>query len=171
MVRAYPDYGPYVDALAETVCEGLEQLPGATVLYSAHGLPQKIIDRGDPYLDHVRRTVAALAERLPGVPHRLAFQSKVGPVQWLKPSLEEVLRELASEKVADLVVVPLSFVSDHIETLHELDIEYREIATGLGFRGYHRSAALNTRPAFIRALALRVRRALEAPVDRGVQDA
>ena len=167
VVRAYPDFGPYVEALAETVREGLEHLPGATVLYSAHGLPQKIVDRGDPYRDHVQRTVAALAERLPGAPHRLAFQSKVGPVQWLKPSLEEMFRQLASEGVEDLVVVPISFVSDHIETLHELDIEYREFATDLGFRGYHRSAALNTRPAFIRALALRVGQALEAPEAQG----
>jgi ferrochelatase len=133
------------------------------ILFSAHGLPQKIIDRGDPYLDHVQRTVAGLMQRLPAVPHRLAFQSRVGPVKWLEPSLGWMLESLAGEGVRDLVVVPISFVSDHIETLHELDIEYREIAAHLGISGYRRAAALNTRPAFIRALAARVHLALESP--------
>jgi ferrochelatase len=163
VVGDYPDYAPYVDALAETVREGLERLPGATVLYSAHGLPQKIIDRGDPYLDHVQRTVAALAQRLPDVPWRLAFQSRVGPVKWLEPALGNELAALAGEGVRNLVVVPISFVSDHIETLHELDIEYREAAAGLGITGYVRAAALNTRPAFIAALAQRVRQVLGDP--------
>lgn len=164
VVRAYPDYGPYVDALAETVQEGLAGLPGATIVYSAHGLPQKLIDRGDPYLAHVRRTVAALTERLPReILQRLAFQSRVGPVRWLEPSLQTVIQELAAAGVDRLVVVPLSFVSDHIETLHELDVEYREAAAQLGICDYYRCAALNSRPAFIHALALRVREALQEP--------
>jgi len=162
VVRAYPDYAPYVDALAETVREGLARLPGATVVYSAHGLPQKLVDRGDPYLEQVRRTVAALAERLPReIPQRLTFQSRVGPVRWLEPSLHAMFQELAAAGVERLVVVPLSFVSDHIETLHELDVEYRAAAAQLGIREYDRCAALNTRPAFIHALALRVREALQ----------
>ncbi|MHB8765212.1 MAG: ferrochelatase [Deferrisomatales bacterium] len=158
-VRSWPEFGPYADALAEAVREALGALPGATVLYSAHGVPVKLIDEGDPYLDQVQATVAAVTARLPGVPHPLAFQSRAAPVRWLEPSVEEALRALAAEGARPLVVVPVSFVSDHIETLHEIDVEYRELAEQLGIAGFARSPSLNTRPAFIRALAELVRSA------------
>jgi ferrochelatase len=146
-----------VEALWETLFEGLTALPGATVLFSAHGLPARIVEEGDPYLDHVRRTVEALAERMPGVDYRLAFQSRAGPVRWLEPSVAQMLGTLAEERIERVVVVPVSFVSDHIETLFELDVEYREVAARLGIREFFRAPALNTRPAFIRALGELVR--------------
>jgi ferrochelatase len=157
VVPSWHDFGPYADALAEAVKEALEGLAGATVLFSAHGLPVRLIEKGDPYLEQIQGTVAAVMERLPGVPHRLAFQSRVGPVRWLEPAVGDALRTLAREGVRRLVVVSVSFVSDHIETLHEIDVEYAELARHLGFEAFRRTPSLNTRPAFIHALAELVR--------------
>ncbi len=158
LIRSFPDHPGYLAALAETVEERLLSLPAgersrAVVLFSAHGVPQALVDGGDPYRDELERTVRGVMARLGGQPHRLAFQSKLGPVKWLSPSLGESLRELAGQGAPPVVVVPVSFVSDHIETLHELDIEYAELARGLGFSRYLRAPALNARPAFISALA------------------
>jgi len=157
VIRSWQDFPPYADALAETVREGMEGVPGATVVLSAHGIPVRLVNEGDPYLEHVRATAAALGERLPGVGCRLAFQSRAGPVRWIEPYLPQTIEALAREGVKSVLVVPLSFVSDHIETLHELDIETRDLAHRLGIREFRRAPALNTRPAFIRALAELVR--------------
>lgn len=153
VVASWHDAPPYLDALAGAVAEGLRELPEATVLFSAHGLPVKLVEQGDPYLGQVQGTVAGVVGRLPGVPWRLAFQSRTGPVRWLEPSTPDALRALAREGVKDVLVVPVSFVSDHIETLHELDIEYGELARELGLRAFRRCPSLNTRPDFVRALA------------------
>lgn len=153
VIRSWEDFPPYAAALAECVREVRDDVGDATVLFSAHGLPVKLIERGDPYLDHVRATVAAVMEHFPGVPHRLAFQSRAGPVRWLEPSVADELQVLAAQGVRRVVVVPVSFVSDHIETLHEIDVEYGELARSLGFEAFRRSPSLNTRPAFVRALA------------------
>ncbi len=158
VIRSWEDFPPYVEALAQCVREALAGLEGATVLFSAHGLPVKMVEQGDPYLDQVHATVDAVMARLPGVPHRLAFQSRAGPVRWLEPSVADELRALAAQGVRRLAVVPVSFVSDHIETLHEIDVEYGELARSLGFEAFVRSPSLNTRPAFIQALAELVRR-------------
>ncbi|MDW7711894.1 MAG: ferrochelatase [Deferrisomatales bacterium] len=157
VIRSWEDFPPYVSALAACVREALEGLEGATVLFSAHGLPVKLIEGGDPYLGHVQATVAAVMTHLPGVPYRLAFQSRTGPVRWLEPSVADELAALAGQGVKRVVVVPVSFVSDHIETLHEIDVEYRELAESLGFEVFRRSPSLNTRPSFVRALAQLVR--------------
>jgi len=157
VVRSWQDFGPYADALAEALTEALAGLDGATVLFSAHGLPVRLIEKGDPYLEQVQATVAAVMERVPGVPYRLAFQSRAGPVRWLEPAVADELKTLAEEGVRHLVVVPVSFVSDHIETLHEIDVEYGELARHLGFDVFRRTPSLNTRPTFIRALAELVR--------------
>ncbi|MEW6487223.1 MAG: ferrochelatase [Thermodesulfobacteriota bacterium] len=157
VIRSWEAYPPYASALAECVKEGLEELEGATVLFSAHGLPVKLIEGGDPYLGHVQATVAAVMTHLPGVPHRLAFQSRTGPVRWLEPSVADELAALAGQGVKRVVVVPVSFVSDHIETLHEIDVEYGALARSLGFEAFRRSPSLNTRPSFVRALAQLVR--------------
>ncbi|GAB4255387.1 ferrochelatase [Deferrisoma sp.] len=161
VIRSWHDHPLYLDALAEAVAEGLEGFEGATVLFSAHSLPQRLIDRGDPYLDHIRTSVAGVVERLGHPPHRLAFQSRTGPVRWLGPGVEETLRELAAAGVERVCAVAVSFVSDHIETLHEIDVEYAELARFLGIGGFRRAPSLNTRPAFIRALAALAREAGE----------
>jgi ferrochelatase len=96
-------------------------------------------------------------------PHILAYQSRVGPVEWLQPYTEDAIPELAEKGVKDLVVVPISFVSEHIETLQEIDIEYREVAEQAGIHNFRRVPALNTHPVFVKALADLVLDALKSP--------
>ena len=131
----------------------------AVILFSAHGLPQKFIDEGDPYVEHIQATRWGILERL-NLPNRqlLAYQSRTGPVKWLGPGTEETIEELGREGVKDVIVIPLSFVSDHIETLYEVDMLFADAARDAGITGYYRPAALNTHPLFIDALAGLVRR-------------
>jgi protoporphyrin/coproporphyrin ferrochelatase len=160
VVRQWFDHPGYVGALAETVRDALEGFserdPGATsLLYSAHSIPVRYVDEGDPYLAQTQRTVALVNERLghQRPPSILAFQSKVGPVKWLEPATDEVIRNLGRRVLHQLLVVPVSFVSDHIETLYEIDILYRELAATSGILRFRRAASLNLSPAFIGALA------------------
>jgi len=156
----------YIDALAEKVETGLASFPdraGVQLLFSAHSLPQSFIAEGDPYLEQIQTTVRLVMERFEGVQHRLAFQSRAGPVKWLEPSTDDTLKELAASGCRSLLVVPLSFVSDHIETLHEIDIEYAAEAHKLGISDFRRTESLNSSPAFISCLAELVRQALETP--------
>lgn len=145
----------YIDAMAEKIREGLTRfhpLADVELLFSAHSLPQSFIDEGDPYLAHVQESVRLIMERF-SMPHHLSFQSRAGPVKWLEPSTDDMLKQLAERGVKNLLVVPLSFVSDHIETLHEIDIEYSKKAWELGFAKFERMPSLNSSPAFIAALA------------------
>ena len=158
-IEHYASDSGYLDAMAETVRRAWRRIPephrdAAVILFSAHGLPQKFIDEGDPYVDHIQATRAGILERL-GLKNRelLAYQSRTGPVKWLGPGTEEVIAELGHEGVRDLLVVPLSFVSDHIETLYEVDLLFAETARGAGITGYYRPEALNSEPLFIEALA------------------
>ena len=165
-VRSYAGHPAYLDALAAKVREGLATWPPAErkaveVIFSAHALPQRMIDAGDPYLEETRRTVQGVLERIGPVSHHLAFQSRSGPVRWLRPGTDEVIRRLASEGARSLLLVPVSFVSDHIETLYEIDILYRDLARSLGVTVYRRTPSLNTDPAFITALARIVQERLE----------
>ncbi len=140
----------YIEALAETISRALERSPGAEVLFSAHSLPAKLIADGDPYAEHTIATIRAVGKQL-DIKWHLGYQSKSGPVRWLEPSTDDVLRRLSAEGVKDVVVVPISFVSDHIETLYEIDILYKKVAEDLGMRLY-RAESLNTHPLFIGAL-------------------
>ena len=153
-VRSYPDHPGYITALSEKIAETLRGArPGAIhLLFSAHGVPKSFIDGGDPYQEEIGRTVAAVMRGFPGVPHSIAYQSRAGRAQWLAPdSVSEVAR-LGKEGLDTLVVVPVSFVSDHIETLHELDIRLKDTAERAGIRTFLRVPALNDSPVFIRAL-------------------
>ncbi len=157
------DHPLYIAALAEKIEAGLAAFPDRTkvqLLFSAHSLPQSFINEGDPYLDHIRTTVRLVMERFSDVSHHLAFQSRAGPVKWLEPSTDDKLKELAHSGCTDLLVAPLSFVSDHIETLHEIDIEYAGEARKLGITDFRRIESLNSSPAFIRCLAELVRHAV-----------
>ncbi|KAF0145262.1 MAG: ferrochelatase [Nitrospirae bacterium] len=120
------------------------------VLFSAHSLPQKFIDEGDPYVQHIKGTIDGIAKRIE-IKWHLSYQSKSGPVKWLEPSTDEKLKELAAKGVRNILVVPISFVSDHIETLYEIDILYRQMAEGLGLC-LRRTESLNTHPVFIEAM-------------------
>jgi ferrochelatase len=160
----------YLDALAATVREALAGFPEekrgrVVLLFSAHGLPQRFIDAGDPYVGETEATVRGVLARL-SLPnrHALGFQSRTGPVKWIGPGTDEILRDLGSRGVREVLVVPVSFVSDHIETLYELDQLFADVARKAGIADYRRSAVLNTHPLFIDALAGLVERHLaEAP--------
>jgi ferrochelatase len=168
-IDSYPADSRYLDAMTDTVRQAWEHIPSANrartvILFSAHGLPQKFIDDGDPYVDHIQATRAGILARL-NLPNRqlLAYQSRTGPVKWLGPGTEEVIQELGREGVRDLLVVPLSFVSDHIETLYEVDMLFRDVARDVGVTGYYRPDALNSHPLFVGALAGLVREHLGGP--------
>jgi len=156
-VCCYPDAAGWIAALSRLTGDGIARAraSGAAVrvLFSAHGLPEKIVARGDPYPDHVRRSaeacVAALA--IDGLDWRLAYQSRVGPLAWIGPATEDEIRAAGAAGKA-LVVVPLAFVSEHSETLVELDIEYREVAAAAGVAAYVRVPTVGADPAFIGAL-------------------
>ena len=158
------DHPLYIQALAERIRDGLSGFPDqeqVELLFSAHSLPQSFIDEGDPYLAHIQTTVRLVMEQFGNIRHHLAFQSRAGPVKWLEPSTDDKLQELATKGCKSLLVVPLSFVSDHIETLHEIDIEYAAEAKKLGIGDFRRVASLNCSPTFIRCLAELVRTALK----------
>lgn len=149
----------YLKALAEQISEEIKKFPDPNprnvhLLFSAHSVPQSYIAEGDPYLRHTQETVRLVSERLGNVsPVHLSFQSKVGPVKWLEPSTEQKLRELGAKGIEQILAIPISFVSDHIETLYELDILYKRVADEIGIRAYRRVPALNCLPSFIQALA------------------
>lgn len=164
----YADDAAYLDAMADTVRAAWERIADdrrrhTVIVFSAHGLPTRFIDEGDPYVSHIEATRAGILERL-GVSNRqvLAYQSRTGPVRWLGPGTETVLTQLGQEGVRDVLMVPLSFVSDHIETLYEIDMLFADAARAAGITGYHRAGALNTHPMFIDALGRLVTRHLSS---------
>lgn len=167
IIDRWPTHPGFLDAMAESVREGLQRVPeeerdDAIILFSAHSLPLSIIDRGDAYPQEVGASVAGVMERL-GAQNRylLSYQSEVGPVRWLGPSTESVIRRLGERGDRSVVVVPIAFTSDHIETLSELDIEYGLVARRAGIVHYVRAPALNDRPTFLEALGDVVHRHLE----------
>jgi ferrochelatase len=157
-VWSYATDPDYLSAIEAPIREALREMPGATVLFSAHSLPKRQIESGDPYEHEIHATVEALKERLGDIPggFQLAYQSRVGPIRWLEPNVSQTLKTLGGR---DVIVVPISFVSEHIETLHELDIEYAHLAKACGVRTYRRVPTPGIHPAFIRCLT---RKTLEA---------
>lgn len=151
-VDAWFDQPDYVTCLAETIQDGMENFGSDKVqlVYSAHSLPVKFIDEGDPYLDHINKTITAV-EKITGVAGKLCFQSRSGPVEWLAPSTPDTLQELAGQGCKNVLMVPISFVSDHVETLYEIDIQYKELADDLGIT-LKRTESLNAKPSFIAGL-------------------
>ncbi len=166
-VDRYADDALYLDALAQTALIALrrfENPAGVHVLFSAHGVPVSLIKSGDPYEREIHQTVKGVVERLPpGQKWSLSYQSKVGPVKWLTPATADHLPALAKAGVKQVLIIPVAFVSDHIETLHEQRILLRGISLQAGIERYEVANALNDCRLFARALARLVRRA-EAPV-------
>jgi protoporphyrin/coproporphyrin ferrochelatase len=158
----------YLQSMAELIAQELEQFPNPNevhIFFSAHGVPKSYVEEaGDPYQQEIEECTALIMQTLnrPNA-HTLAYQSRVGPVEWLQPYTEDALKELGAQGVKDLVVVPISFVSEHIETLQEIDIEYREVAEESGIHNFRRVPAPNTHPVFINALADLVIDALKNP--------
>ena len=167
-VREFYQHPLYLDALVERINQGLARFPaGAEVhlLFSAHGVPESVIRADDPYQEQTETTMRLVMERGGwGHPHQLCYQSKVGPGRWLAPSLHTALPALHAGGARYLLVVPVSFVTDHIETLFEIDVEARHQAGVLGFKQFEMMPALNDSPLFIRALADLVQRAAQ-PVE------
>jgi ferrochelatase len=130
-------------------------------VFSAHSVPVAVIEKGDPYQRHIEETVELLMRR-GGWPnrHRLCYQSKVGASRWLQPSLHRAIRDLAAERVEEVCIVPIAFVSDHVETLGEINHEAREEAAALGIKQFEMTSGLNDSPTFIAALADLVETAL-----------
>jgi ferrochelatase len=154
----------YLDSLVEKIDEALARFPQperAEIVFSAHSVPLSVVAKGDPYQRHIEETVELLMERGRwSNPHRLCYQSKVGASKWLQPSLHRTIRDLAAEGIGKVCVVPIAFVSDHVETLGEIDHEAREEATALGIKQFEMTAGLNDSPTFIAALADLVESAL-----------
>lgn len=147
----------YLDALKETIDRTLERFEDPLrpeLIFSAHSVPLAVVERGDPYQRQIEETVALLVERGRwSNGHRLCYQSKVGASRWLQPTLRGTLRQVAEDGIEEVCVVPISFVSDHVETLGEIDHEARALAARLGIRRFKMTPGLNDSPAFIRALA------------------
>ncbi len=142
----------------------------AHIFFTAHGVPKSYVEEaGDPYKQQIEDCSLLIINELEKClghsnPHTLSYQSRVGPVEWLKPYTEEVLADLGRSNVNDLIVVPISFVGEHIETLQEIDIEYKEIAEKAGIKNFRRVKALNTHPTFIEGLSDLVISCLEGPL-------
>jgi protoporphyrin/coproporphyrin ferrochelatase len=171
-IRSWYDHPGYIDAMAGLIANEIRACGNparAHVFFSAHGVPKSYVEEaGDPYQKEIEACARLIMQRLDvllghGNPFTLAYQSRVGPVEWLKPYTEDALRELGAQGVEDLVVVPISFVSEHIETLEEIDIEYRELAEESGIGNFRRVPAMDTDPTFIRSLADLVQQAMAGP--------
>ena len=163
VIDRWPTHAGFIDAMTETVREGLAKFDEADrddvlILFSAHSLPMSVINRGDAYPAEIGASVHEVMKRLDyDHEYLLAYQSDVGPVPWLGPSTETVLEDLGAKRRKNVLVVGIAFTSDHIETLHELDIEYGELAHERGITNYVRAPALNGMPLFQDALAEIVR--------------
>src|SRR5256885_2934913 len=156
----------YIDAVAAAVDASLREMDDplhTDIIFSAHSVPLSVIEQGDPYQRQIEHTVDLVWQRgrWPARRH-LCYQSKVGASKWLRPSMHETIKNLAASGSKHVLVVPISFVADQVETLHEIDIEHREQARGLGIEEYRMMPGLNDSTAFIAALANLVRRRVSA---------
>ena len=160
-IESYPTEPGFIDASVELVKQGLVEAGAGLkrVLFSAHGLPERIVKAGDPYQAQVERTARAIAQRIDGVDWSVCYQSRVGPLKWIGPSTDAEIARAGADKVR-VVLYPLSFVSEHSETLVELDIDYRHLAKEAGVPVYVRVPTVGTHPLFIGGLARLVRDAL-----------
>ena len=160
-IESYPTEPGFIAASVELVRQGLAEAGTGPrrVLFSAHGLPERVIKAGDPYQTQVEQTAKAIAAGLGVVDWSICYQSRVGPLKWIGPSTDAEIRRAGADKVA-VVVYPLAFVSEHSETLVELDIDYRLLAGEVGIPTYVRVPTVGTHPLFIAGLARLVRNAL-----------
>jgi len=164
VIREFYRHPAYLDALAGRINETLARFDspeGVHLVFSAHNVPASVIAAGDPYRAQIEETVRLVIER-GGWPHpaHLCYQSKVGGARWLEPTLEQTIAKLAAGGASSLLVVPIAFVSDHVETLSEINIEARAQAARAGIRQFEMMPGLNDSPPFIRALTELVKSAL-----------
>jgi protoporphyrin/coproporphyrin ferrochelatase len=158
-VEYYYDFAPYLDSLIERINQTFQKFPAEKrdevhILFSAHGTPMKLVREGDPYSGQICETVSAVKTRGGWTnDHTLCFQSKVGPQKWLTPSTPAVVEELAAKGVKNMLVVPIAFVSDHLETLFELGLEYSHLAKEKGVEQFEVMEGLNDSELFAESLA------------------
>jgi len=152
IISSWCDYPLFIEAWIEQIKQSFEKYGhDCFVLFSAHGIPLSLYKKGDPYILEVERSVKAIANKMKLQQFKIGYQSRTGPVKWVKPSTEEIIEELAKNGNKKVLVVPVSFVSDHIETLYEIDIVYKKKAKDFGIQ-LNRVDSLNTSPKFIEAL-------------------
>jgi ferrochelatase len=166
-VTGFHDDAGYIDALVEWIDESLAAFDNPAevdMVFSAHSVPMAVIEAGDPYQRQIERTVELVWSQghWPGRKH-LCYQSKVGASKWLQPSMHATIKRLAEQGGRRVLVIPISFVSDHVETLHEIDIEHRAQAMELGIREYRMAPGLNDAPRFIGVLGRLVRSHITQP--------
>jgi len=158
-VNDYYLHQKYLEAINQRIDETILRFPEKNrseiqIVFSAHGTPVSLVKKGDPYSKHIKQTVEAVMKlRKHSHYHHLCFQSKVGPMKWLEPATAKMIEGLASQNKKNLLIVPISFVSDHVETLFELDIEYRHVAEKVGIENYIVMKGLNDSQLFIEALS------------------
>ena len=171
VITGFHEDAGYLDALAANVdraMAGFDQPEHVDMVFSAHSVPISVIEAGDPYQQQIERTVELVCQRGRWAARRhLCYQSKVGASKWLQPSMHATLKRLADAGSRRVLVIPISFVSDHVETLHEIDIEHRAQALRLGISDFRMVPGLNDSPQFIRALSELVR----APVAQSAASA
>jgi protoporphyrin/coproporphyrin ferrochelatase len=164
LIEHFYEHPDYIAGIVERINSVLLNLPNPEdvhLVFSAHGLPLALVEKGDPYPRHIQETVQMVREM--GAwsnPHVLCFQSKVGPQKWLQPSLTSTIKEMSQRGIKRMLVIPIAFLTEHIETLHEINIEARKEAHELGVREFHMMPALNDSPLLIRAMADLVLRAV-----------
>ena len=166
-VERYPRHSGWVAAVTECIEEACAGLDEPYLLFSAHGLPQRRIDAGDPYLDQVLATVEEVMQSMSHRRYSLSFQSKVGPLQWLEPSTLDEVARVGASGVRELVIVPVAFTSEHIETIVEIGEQIRDVALEAGVERFVRCQTVQARPTYIRALADLTRSALSGTVCPG----
>jgi ferrochelatase len=150
----------YVRWIQNSISESIKDMDKPYLLFSAHSLPISVIKAGDVYQKEIEETVRLVMKAFRGVPFSISYQSKVGPIKWLEPSTPDTIRELASEGIRSLVVFPISFVSEHIETLYEIDVEYASIARKLGVN-FKRVKLDHKNPLLIEALSSEIEKLRE----------
>lgn len=159
LIETYYTDPNYIDSIIGNINETLKRFPvdrqkDLVLLFSAHGTPVKLVKMGDPYNKHIQATVAEVMKRSGYKQrHYLSYQSKVGPQKWLEPKTPDTIKRLAGEGVKDILVIPIAFVSDHLETLFEVGIEFRHLAKEKGIEQFEVMPGLNDSPKFISALA------------------
>ena len=172
-IRSWFSQPGYLQSMVELISEQIlicEKPHNAHVCFTAHGVPKSYVDEaGDPYKEQIEKCSLLIINELEKElkfrnPYTLSYQSRVGPEEWLKPYTEDVLEDLAKSEIEDLVVVPISFVGEHIETLQEIDIEYKDIAEKAGIKNFRRVKALDTHPTFIKGLSDLVVSSLKEPI-------
>jgi ferrochelatase len=156
-ISTWAEHPTYIESFSSAIQKELGKFSDpdrVQILFSAHSIPENLVREGDPYLDQTKGTVERIMDRLGRRnPYELSFQSKIGPVKWLGPATSEIIASYGKRGMRDVLVVPVSFVSEHSETLYELDILYKKLAEESGIGNFRRVPALNSDPLFIRALA------------------